>query len=141
MAKTNTMAKGSVEVSHVSVLQLLGGLLFLAVAWELWGVASAPANWTSGLTGSALFATVFYAVAVLSSLGVFFGSIKHGDMGGWKMKKKATMAGFSLALLTATNPVLFFATLVGFLACTVGSKHGAMCNCQECSCAECNCSR
>lgn len=138
MPKTTTTAKGSVmDVTNMSVLQLLGGLLFLAVAWELWGVASSPGNWTGGLTGSALFATVFYAVAVLSSLAVFFGSLKGAS--GWMVKRKAMAAGFTLALLTASNPTLFVATLIGFLAVVFGSKHGHMGNGAGCQCMECDC--
>ncbi len=107
------------------VLQLMGSLVFLAVASALWGVAAAPTNWVSGLAGGAFWATLFYAVAVLTSVSLLFLSFAQlgnfGEMTAWRTMKLTTMAGFSLAVLSASSFTLLIGTIIGFLVASIGN--------------------
>ncbi len=119
------MAKNTDNKSTTAfALQLVGSLFFLAVAAALWGVASSPTYWSGGVASGAFWATVFYAVAVLSAVSLFFTSIAQLGSGSgavsWKAMRATTVAGFALAVLSASNQTLFAATVVGFVIATVG---------------------
>ncbi len=124
------MAKNTEKNSTAFALQFLGGLVFLAVAWQLWGVASTPAAWVGGLLGGAFLATVFYAVAVVSAVTLLLTSFaqlgSRAGMAGWKAMKTTTVAVFVLAVLTVTNPTWLVVTLVGFVIASAGSVSAMM---------------
>lgn len=133
MAKTMTKTQSN---TTAFALQFLGGLVFLAVAWQLWGVAYAPSNWGSALTSGAFFATIFYAVAVLSAVSLLFVSCSQfggmGRMGAWRAMKTTSMAAFALVILTASNKELLVITLLGFLISSAGTASAmGSCNCES----------
>lgn len=111
-------------------MQFLGGLVFLAVVLELWGVAASPLSWGPGLNSGAFWATVFYAVAVLSTISLLFISFAQlgsgAGMAGWKAMKTSTVAAFTLAILTASNQTWLAATVLGFLITSVGTASAMM---------------
>jgi hypothetical protein len=111
-------------------MQFLGGLVFLAVVWQLWGVASAPSLWGNGLNSGAFWATILYAVAVLSTISLLFTSFAQlggmSGMAGWRAMKATTAAAFTLAILTASNQTWLTATVLGFLIASVGTASAMM---------------
>lgn len=125
------MAKNSAEKNMTGfALQFLGGLVFLAVAWQLWGVASPASGWNGGVFGGAFIATLLYAGAVLGAVSLLFTSFTQlGSMAGmasWKAMKTTSMVGFALVVLTITNPTWFVVTLIGFLVGSAGAVSGMM---------------
>ena len=124
------MAKNSDKNMTGFALQFLGGLIFLAVAWQLFGVPTAPTYWVGGLASGAFLATVFYAVAVLTAVSLLFTSFAQfgsmAGMAGWKAMKTTGIAAFALAVLTASNQPLLIVTLLGFLVASAGSVSAMM---------------
>jgi len=106
-------------------LKFIASLLFLYV---IFGGTAASTGWWSPYIlsgGGSIWLPVMYGLAVLSSIGLFFGSLsslvlKTNFGVGWKT---ASIAAFALTVLTATPSFsgVFWVVVVGFIIGWVAS--------------------
>ncbi|MEM3839102.1 MAG: hypothetical protein QXF01_00790 [Candidatus Micrarchaeaceae archaeon] len=121
------MAKNAGNNVAGFVLQFVGSLFFLAAVAALYGSWNAGTLIGSGSVGS-LWTPLFYGVATISSIALFFTSFAElgswGGMASWKAMSCATAAGVTLVALTAGNATWFVAVLIGFILSFLGSAAG-----------------
>ena len=122
------MAKNAGNNVAGFAMQFVGSLFFLAAVAALYVPQVYGAG--SGWSAAALWIPILYAVAVVSSIALFFTSFAQlGSMGGmasWKAMSSATAAAVSLVALTAGNSTWFVAVLIGFVLAFLGSAVGMM---------------
>lgn len=119
------MAKQSTRNNRMGIfaLEFVGSLFYLGVIFSIAPVAYANAAWSGS---AALWEPLLYAAATVSAIALFF--ISFGNLGKAFSKCAAQGAmysaiagGFSLVALTAGNPAMFIASLIGFVLAFVGS--------------------
>ena len=104
-------------------LQFIGSLIFLGLIF--WGGVGAQYSMNSwNALGGGVWLPVFFSLAVISSIALFFVSVANiaGSGGAYKYggMQLAAVAGICLTALTYGSAGYFWAAIVGFIIAVIG---------------------
>ncbi len=120
MAKNASSKSGNMAAYG---LQFIGSLIFLALVFSGISTQYYTTGWNA--LGGGVWLPVFFSVAVVASIALFFVSISNlaSPKGSYKFgaSQLAGVAGISLVALTYGGGNLYWAAVVGFVIAIIGS--------------------
>ncbi len=119
----STLAKPVSGNAAAHVLQFIGSLIFLGLIF--WGGVGAQYNMNSwNALGGGVWLPVFFSLAVVASVALFFVSIANiaspGGIYRYGGMQLAAVAGICLTALTYGSASYFWAAVVGFIIAVIG---------------------
>ena len=105
------------------VLQFIGSLIFLGlIFWGGVGAQYSTSSWNA--LGGGVWLPVFFSLAVISSIALFFVSVANiaspGGVYRYGGMQLAAVAGICLTALTYGSANYFWAAIVGFIIAVIG---------------------